>query len=125
MDWTLTPETDWQAALDNPGYDALVVVAPGTATGLSVAQATWQPLEARRSQATSPAVPGQPGPAVREQPGPAVRVKLGLFAPGLTVDATWSQALEQGRCLARDLAGTEPEAMPPGQRAPCSWSARQ
>ncbi|MEM6544350.1 MAG: leucyl aminopeptidase family protein [Pseudomonadota bacterium] len=64
-----------------------------------VCQRIWEPLEGRR----------------HNQENTGALSALGIHAPGMMLDTKRATAVEQGRSLARDLAGTEPEIMaPPG-----------
>lgn len=67
---------------------------------LGAAQALWQPLEAREH--------------FGETVEPVQQVAL---YSEQTVDVTWLDAVEQGRRVARDICGTEPERMSPPNMA--------
>ncbi|MEM1152593.1 MAG: leucyl aminopeptidase family protein [Pseudomonadota bacterium] len=65
---------------------------------LAMGQRLWQPLEARESLGDDRIEPVQ---------------SIGLLDMDDLIDAEYLNALESGRRLARDLAGTEPERMAP------------
>lgn len=66
---------------------------------LSACQALWQPLEARQTLNEEEIEPLQ---------------SITLFDPENKLNADYLMAVEKGRRLARDLAGTEPERFAPG-----------
>lgn len=65
---------------------------------LGACQGLWQPLEARESRGEAAIEPVE---------------SITIFDLAAEVDADYLSALEAGRRLARDLAGTEPERMSP------------